>query len=172
MAALVTLAFALPAQASATGEVRAALLKFAALRSYEMTSVAGVKRTTSDFINPDRVHISWPTAELIRIGATWYWKRGGKWMKTSGGRGAGTIDMPALIRKMTSEVNGIAANALGTKLVRGESFHVYRITQSDGTTGTLYIGPDGLPRRFQSKNAEESFVLSKFNAVPPILAPM
>ncbi|HEY0393171.1 MAG TPA: hypothetical protein VGD01_01625 [Candidatus Elarobacter sp.] len=163
---------AAPADASATDDVRAAMLKFAALRSYEMTFGSGARTATADFVNPDSMHMSSQGMELIHIGTTTYMKMGGKWQKLPSSRGETPMGMADRVRKMASKANGVTATDLGMKSVGGETLHAYKMTQSDGTTGTCYIGRDGLPHRLQGKSADETVVISKFNAVAPIHAPL
>ncbi|HEY0614161.1 MAG TPA: hypothetical protein VGC96_05955 [Candidatus Elarobacter sp.] len=171
LCALVTLAAA-PASANATDDVRAAMLRFAGLSSYEMTFGSGGRTAVADFVNPNSMHMSSEGMELIHIGTTTYMKMGGKWQKLPSSRGEVPMGMAERVRKMATEAKGVSATDLGMKSVGGESLHAYKMTQSDGTTGICYIGRDGLPHRLQGKTADETVVISKFNSVPPIRAPI
>ena len=169
--AFVTLAAA-PANANATDDVRSAFLKFAALRSYEMTFGSGARTATADFVQPDSMHMSAHGMEMIHIGTTTYMKMGGKWQKLPSSRGETPMGMAERVRKLATEANGVNATDLGMKSIGGETLHAYKMTQKDGTTGFCYIGRDGLPHRLRGKTADETVVISKFNAVPPIHAPI
>ena len=172
LGALLMLA-ALPANASPTDDVRAAMLKFAALSSYEMSFGTGARAGTADFVRPDSVRMSMGGMEMVHVGSTTYMKMRGKWQKfSSSRRESGPIDMAERVRAMAREANGLSATDLGMKSVGGETLHAYKMRQKDGTTGIVYVGRDGLPHRLQGNGADSTVTISKFNAVPPIRAPI
>src|ERR1700736_4436204 len=80
-----------PAHADAMGDVKAAMLRFASLKSYEMSAGGGGRTMTMDVVNPDSMRMASGGMEIIRIGTTMYMKMPGqtKWTKTSYTRGAG-----------------------------------------------------------------------------------
>jgi hypothetical protein len=173
LSALLTLA-AVPAYANATDDVRAAMLKFAALSSYEMTFNSRGRTSTLDVVNPRSIHMSSEGMEMIDIGTATYMKMGGKWQKLPSSRGSSGMgfSMGDRIRTMMNKANGVTATDLGMRPMGGEVLHAYKMRQSDGTTGTVYIGRDGLPHRFQGSGRDENVTLSKFNAVAPIRPPI
>ncbi|HEV3086829.1 MAG TPA: hypothetical protein VGX96_06340 [Candidatus Elarobacter sp.] len=172
--ALVTLS-ATPAYADATGDVRAAMLRFAGLSSYEMTFVTGAHGGTMDFVKPNSLHMTSGPFEMIRIGTTTYMKQGPRgWMKIHDTPGAVPADFGNKIRDLANKPNAVSATDLGMKNVDGEALHAYRVTSDGGSPTTVYIGRDGLPHRFQSSggSGENVVKIGKFNAVAPIRAPI
>jgi hypothetical protein len=164
-----------PAHASATDDVRAAMLRFAGLSSYEMTFGTGGRHGTLDFVKPNSMHMVSGPFEMIRIGTTTYVKQGARgWMKIADTHGAGSDEVANRIRALASKPNSVSATDLGMKNVDGETLHAYRVTtQNDRSSSTCYIGADGLPHRIDSGQAGNSSVrISKFNAVAPIRAPI
>ena len=170
---LFTLA-ALPAYADATGDVRAAMVKFLSLSSYEMSFGTGSRSGTVDIVKPHSRHVRTATGEIISIGSDSYVRRRkGGWMKlpasTMGPTAAGAFEnMDSLGRK----VNGATATDLGTRNVDGETLHAYRVRDSSGHQVTVYIARDGFVHRVEDNSGPGAARFSKFNAVPPIQAPM
>jgi hypothetical protein len=176
VAALVALTAA-PALADANGDVRAAMLKFAGLKSYEMAVGSGARAMTMDIVRPDGMLMSSGGMQMVRIGTTMYMKMPGqsRWTKTSSTRGGSPgTQMADKIRTMATEANNFSARDLGMKNADGQSMHAYEVTQKDGPKSVVYIGPDGLIRRLDPKNGSQTDPIrfSKFNSVAPIRAPM
>jgi hypothetical protein len=171
LGALFTLA-AVPAYADATGDVRAAWQKFLGLSSYEMSSISGTQSVTVDIVKPNSRHVRSAKGEIISIGSDFYLKRGnGGWMKLPASAGqsaaAAFLNMETLGRK----VNGATATDLGMKSVDGETLHAYHVTVSGARSVTVYVARDGFVHRVDDGSTGGAR-FSKFNAVPPIHAPM
>ncbi len=159
-----------PAFAGATDDVRASIVKFASLQSFEMVSQQEGKTATIDVINrPAAVHMSSPGGEMITVGGTAYMRAGGSWRKYPSSPRAMPLSDP--IRHMADQANALTANDLGMKSVGGEMLHAYKITQKDGESGIVYIGGDGLPHRYESSDHSVVRML-KFNGIASIRAPM
>jgi hypothetical protein len=173
LVALVALSGA-PASANPTDDVRAAMLRFAALSSYEMTFGTGARSGTVDFVKPNSMHMTMGPMEMISVGETAYVKQGsGGWMKIRNTAPVGPAEMANRIRDYAVKVNTLTATDLGMKNVGGESLHAYRVTSKDGSPANVYIGRDGLPHRFDSSSNGNNVVrISKFNAVAPIRPPV
>jgi hypothetical protein len=167
--------FALAAAPASAGadDLRAAMAKFGALSSYEMTISARGRTTTIDIVNPHSRSMRSEGIEVIDIGPTTYMKMGGKWQKlrSSPGSSGTHVGIGESVRTMARKANDVKATDLGMKPVGGEVLHAYRM-QSDGRTGTIYIGRDGLPHRFEDSGRHETLTISKFNAIAPIRPPI
>ena len=171
LGALFTLA-AVPANADATGDVRAAMLRLAGQSSYEMAIGTGSRSATIDYVKPHSMHMRTTGTEMVFIDSTMYVKMGGTWRKLPGHQGVGPGEMAAKVREMTTGANALTATDLGMKTVDGESLHAYRMKQSNGTESTVYIARDGLCHRIDGSGKNSTVRFSKFNAIPPIHAPM
>jgi hypothetical protein len=176
VAALVALTAA-PALADPLGDVRSAMLKFASLKSYEMTAGSGARSMTMDIVNPGAMRMSAGGMEIVRVGTTMYMKMPGqsKWTKTSYSRGGGTgTEMADKVRSLASDPKGIAVRDLGMRNVDGQSMHAYEMTQKDAEKAVVYIGGDGYIRRLDPKSGSqtEPIRFSKFNQIVAIRAPV
>jgi hypothetical protein len=177
VAALVALSAA-PALADPMGDVRSAMLKFASLKSYEMTAGSGAGRSmVLDVVNPDAMRMSSGGMEMVRIGTTMYMKMPGqsKWTKMSDTRGAGAgTQMADKVRSMASDPKGISVRDIGMKNVDGQNLHAYEMTQKDGEKAVVYIGGDGYIHRLDPRSGRqaEPIRFSKFNQIVAIRAPM
>ncbi len=157
-----------PAKADATGDVRAAMQKFASVQSFEIVTQNEGKTATMDMTNrPAAVHMSGGGMEMINAGGATYMKMGGSWKKYPSSSGMPFSDP---IRHFADKANQIKATDLGMKSVGGETLHAYKIVDS-GDGGTLFIGGDGLPHRFEG-NDHSVVRITKFNAIAPIHAPI
>jgi hypothetical protein len=163
---------AVPVNASPTDDVRNAMLKFAALSSYEMSFGMGGQRGTADFVRPNSAHMMMGGMEIVHVGDTTYTKMNGKWSKFTSRRRGGPADMAERVRAMVRDANEVSATDLGMKSIGGETLHAYKMRNKDGSTGTVYIGGDGLPHRLQGSEPNSTVTISKFNAVPPIRPPI
>jgi hypothetical protein len=172
LGALFTLA-AVPAYADATGDVRAAWQKFLGLSSYEMSSVSGSHSVTVDIVKPSSRHVRSATGEIISIGSDFYLKRGnGGWTKLPASAAASAVVPFQNMESLGRKVNGATATDVGMKSVDGETLHAYRVTETGGHQVTVYIGRDGFVHRVAIVGSPNGVRYSKFNAVPPIHAPM
>jgi hypothetical protein len=173
LAAFAVLAAA-PACASPTDDVRAAMLKFAALSSYQLTFGGAGRTGTIDVVKPDAMHFRSQGMEMVRLGSMTYLKAGPQgWTKMRDTSGSGPMQLAAKARDMAKQANGIsAATDLGMKNVGGEMLHAYEMKQSDGKKTTIYIGRDGMVHRLDSGSADGTVQFGKFNAVAPIRAPI
>jgi len=162
---------ALPAFAAPADDVRAAFTKFNALNSFEATvgGKSGKQTVTLDIVKPNSAHITGNGMELVRIGTTTYMHMGGAWRKMS----AGVSDIYGsfnISNRLPDVGKDTTATDLGMKSMGGQMFHAYKIVDKNGTS-TVYVGADGLPHVIDNA-AGTHMTLSKFNAVPPISAPM
>ncbi|GAC1616132.1 MAG: hypothetical protein NVS4B13_10100 [Candidatus Elarobacter sp.] len=165
-----------PAQASPTDDVRAAMLRLAGLSSYELSFGMSGQTGVMDFVKPDDFRMKASGMEMVRVNKVTYLRMGpGKWTKlpeTSGSKGAGPMDISDHIRTMAKQANAITATDLGMKSVDGETLHAYRMKDNGGTQSTVYIAADGLVHRVDNGGREGSVRFSKFNGVAPIRAPI
>jgi hypothetical protein len=172
LGAVFTLAAA-PAYADATGDVRAAVMKVVGLSSYEMSFGTGSRRGTMDFAKPGNGHVRTATGEMIVIGSDFYVKRGNSgWMKLPASASVTAMRTFDNMGSLGRRPSNATATDLGMKSVDGESLHAYRVKDSDGHEATVYVGRDGFVHRVADGNGTGGVRLSKFNAAPPIHAPM
>jgi hypothetical protein len=168
---------AAPALADATGDVRAAMLRFASLKSYEMTAGSGAHSMTMDVVNPGALRMRGAGMEMVRIGTTMYMKMPGqsKWMTTSETRGGTGTEMADKVRSLATDPKGMAVRDLGMRNADGQNMHAYEMTQKDGDKAVVYIGGDGYIHRLDPKSGRggaEPIRFSKFNGIAAIRAPM
>jgi hypothetical protein len=164
---------AVPAYADATGDVRAAMVKFLGLSSYEMSFGTGARSGTVDIVKPNSRHVRTATGEIISIGSDFYLKRGnGGWMKLPASAGASAAGQFLNMETLGRKVSGATATDLGPKSVDGETLHAYRVRDWGGREVTVYIARDGFVHRVDDVSGPGAARFSKFNAVPPIQAPM
>ena len=172
LGAVFTLAAA-SAYADATGDVRAAMQRFLSLSSYEMSSTSGSQSVTVDLVKPSSRHVRSARGEIISIGSDFYLKRGNSsWMKLPASASASAVGTFENMESLGRKVNGATATDLGMKSVAGETLHAYRVTETGGRQWTVYIGRDGFVHRIASVSGPNGVRYGKFNAVPPIHAPM
>jgi len=173
LAALVTLT-AVPAFASPTDDVRAAMIKFASLSSYQVSFGSGGRTGTMDFVKPDSMHMRSSGVEMVRVNKITYMKMGpsSSWMKIPDSKGAGPGDIADRVRTMAKQANGVTATDLGMKSVDGETLHAYRMKQNNSTQSTVYIANDGYVHRIDSGEKDGTVRFSKFNQIAPIRAPI
>jgi hypothetical protein len=164
---------AVPAHADATGDVRAAMVKFLGLSSYEMSSGTGARSGTVDIVKPHSRHVRMATGEIISIGSDFYLKRGNSgWMKLPASAGASAAGAFVNMETLGRKVSGATATDLGMKSVDGETLHAYRVRDSGGHDVTVYIARDGFVHRVEDASRPGAVRFSKFNAVAPIRAPI
>jgi hypothetical protein len=166
---------AVPAYADATGDVRAAMVKFSGLSSYEMSYTSGSQSGTVDIVKPSSRHVRSATGEIISIGSDFYLKRGNSgWMKLPASAGASAAGAFVNMETLGRKVSGSTATAtdLGMKSVDGETLHAYRVRDSGRHDVTVYIARDGFMHRADDVSRPGAVRYSKFNAVPPIQAPL
>ncbi|MEA2665084.1 MAG: hypothetical protein QOI11_2028, partial [Candidatus Eremiobacteraeota bacterium] len=96
---------ALPALADPIGDVRAGMMKFAGLKSYQMSMASGGHSMTMQVVNPDAMRIDAGGMQMVRIGKTMYVKMpgAGGWMKTENTRGGGGTEMADKVRAMATD---------------------------------------------------------------------
>ena len=172
LGAVFTLAAA-SAYADATGDVRAAMQRFLSLSSYEMSSTSGSQSVTVDLVKPSSRHVRSARGEIISIGSDFYLKRGsGGWTKLPAS--SSNVMLPAFdnMGSLGRHPSNATATDLGLKSIDGETLHAYLVKGSDGHAVTVYVGRDGLVHRVDNAGGPGGVRLSKFNAVPPIHAPM
>jgi hypothetical protein len=171
---IVTLA-GVPAYASAIDDVKGAVLRLAALSSYQMSFGAGARSATMDIVKPNSMHMQSKAVEMISVGGSAYVKSGGRgWIKipSSTSQGMATSPYTDWARVAMSDTKGVSATDLGMKSIDGETVHAYLMTK-DGKQSTMYVGGDGLPHRIDSGTSPgQSVRFGKFNAVAPIRAPI
>jgi hypothetical protein len=144
---------AAPVASGADAEIKAALEKFLAVKSYRATMTdATTGKTTADleFVAPDRVRITMAggMSQTI-IGRTAYATMGGKTTKTEL-----PPDMPTLAdssKKALTALETAKVEALEEDTVDGEEAKVYRAVLSDGGESKTWIAVDsGLPIKAES----------------------
>lgn len=133
--------------AGAKEEVKAAMQKFAAAKSYHATMVhSGTKGMTNevDFAAPDRMRMKMPMGTQVIIGDTMYMDIDGRVMQVPMPKGTFTQWRdPA--RLAGSEAT-LVVQSLGSELLDGKPAHKY-LTRDTRTPGesTLWIGANGYP---------------------------
>ena len=141
----------LPAWAGAQDDLRAAMDKMLAARSYHaVMQVTGAQPMTNtiDFAAPDRFRITLPMGTQTIIGDSMWMNMDGMHMKMP--LPAGTLtkwrDPANLDRNTTTTVQ-----ALGADTVDGQPARRYRVTssQSRPSQSTLWIGANGYPLQIQ-----------------------
>ena len=140
------------ALAGAREEVRAAMQKFAAARSYHATMVHSGPRTMSnqvDFVAPDRMRMKMPMGTQVVIGDTMYMQMPGDGMQ---GRvmkvpmPKGTLTQWRDPARIAGSEATLVVRALGIELLDGKPARKY-LTRDTRTPGesTLWIGAGGYP---------------------------
>jgi hypothetical protein len=163
-----------PAYASPTDDVRAVMMRFVALSSYQMSFGTGAKSGTIDVAKPDSMHMHVGSTEMIRIGSTTYVKAGPRgWMKLAAMPGTSQATIADEVRAMSRDANDFSVVDLGMKSIGGETLHGYRLTQKkNGTQSTIYVGGDGMIHRMAGAHADANLRFGKFNQIAPIRAPI
>jgi outer membrane lipoprotein-sorting protein len=138
--------------AGAKEEVKAAMQKFAAAKSYHATMVhSGTKAMTNeiDFAAPDRMRMKMPMGTQVIIGDTMYMQVSGEGMD---GRvmkvpmPKGTLTQWRDPARMAGNEATLVVQALGSELLDGKPARKY-LTRDTKTPGesTLWIGANGYP---------------------------
>lgn len=138
--------------AGAKEEVKAAMQKFAAAKSYHATMVhSGTKAMTNeiDFAAPDRMRMKMPMGTQVIIGDTMYMQVPGEGMD---GRvmkvpmPKGTLTQWRDPARMAGNEATLVVQALGSELLDGKPARKY-LTRDTKTPGesTLWIGANGYP---------------------------
>ena len=142
----------LPAWADARGDIRAAMDRMLAARSYHaVMQVAGDRPMTNtiDFAAPDRYRMTLPMGTQTIIGDSLWMSMNGMHMKMP--LPAGTLTKwrdPANLDKTMATTT---VQALGADAVDGQPARKYQVTntQSKPGTSTLWIGANGYPLQIQ-----------------------
>jgi len=136
------------AHAGGKDEIKAAIGKFSAARSYHVSmrqSGQQAMTTEADFVAPDRFRMTMPMGTQIIIGDTMYMDMQGRTMKVPMPKGTLTQWRdPANIAKYEATM---AVKALGIELLDGKPAKKYRVsnTQPQPSTSTMWIGGNGYP---------------------------
>lgn len=142
-----------PVASGSDAEIKAALEKFLAVKSYRATMTdATTGKTTADleFVAPDRIRITMAggMSQTI-IGRTAYATMGGKTTKTEL-----PADMPTLAdssKKALTALETAKVEAMGEDTVDGEEAKVYRAVLADGGESKTWVAVDsGLPIKAES----------------------
>lgn len=153
-------------------EVKAALDKFIAAKSYHVTmthSGAQAMTTEADFVAPDRFRMTMPMGTQYIIGDTMYMTMQGRSMKVPMGKGTMTQWRdPANLAKHEAT---LTVQALGSEDVGGKPAKKYRMsnTQPEPSTSTMWVGSDGYPLQIrvdsdvQGKPVTTMIRYSRFN---------
>lgn len=138
--------------AGAKEEVKAAMQKFAAAKSYHATMVhSGTRAMTNeiDFAAPDRMRMKMPMGTQVIIGDTMYMQMPGE---GTDGRVVkvpmpkGTLTQWRDPARMAGNEATLVVQALGSELLDGQPARKY-VTRDTKTPGesTLWIGTNGYP---------------------------
>ena len=152
LAALLLLLASAGALAGPKDEVKAALDKFLAARSYHVTmthSGAQAMTTEADFVAPDRFRMKMPMGTQYIIGDTMYMDVQGRSMKVPMGKGTMTQWRdPANLAKHEATMT---VKALGSEAVGGKPAKKYETTNTrpQPSTSTMWVGSDGYPLQIQ-----------------------
>lgn len=153
-------------------EVKAAIDKFVAARSYHVTmthSGAQAMTTEADFVAPDRFRMTMPMGTQYIIGDTMYMTVQGRSMQVPMGKGTMTQWRdPANLAKHEATMT---VKALGSEAVGGKPAAKYKVsnTQPQPSTSTMWVGSDGYPLQIrvdsnaQGKPVTTTIRYSRFN---------
>lgn len=155
LAVILMAAAAGTAWAGAKEEMKAASVKFLALRNYHVVmenSDKRVPKTEIDFVAPDRYRMQMaPMGTQIVIGDTMYMNIDGRSMRIPMPKG--TMTQWRETDRAMREVDKAQVEALGSEVVNGKPAKKYRMTQSSGGTPTstlMWVGADGYPVRIET----------------------
>lgn len=172
VAALLLLLAGAGAFAGPKDEVKAALDKFVAARSYHVTmshSGAQAMTTEADFVAPDRFRMTMPMGTQYIIGDTMYMNMQGRSMKVPMGKGTMTQWRdPANLAKHEATMT---VKALGSEAIGGKPAKKYAMsnTQPQPSASTMWVGSDGYPLQIrvdsnvQGKPVTTTIRYSRFN---------
>ena len=168
------LAAMMPAFADPLTDVKAASVKFAALKSYRSTIIEPDGRTMQgEMVNPDRSHMTAGSIQIISIGDAIYIKTGGAWKK--GALAAMSTGQRAFQKLYGNLPPTAVVRDLGMKTVDGNALHAYFVQASPkDQASTIYIDGGGMPSRFEAMDPSGTTVvhLYDFNAPISIVAPL
>jgi hypothetical protein len=169
---------ALPAGADPSGDVRVAAVKLAGASSYEMTFTTAGKTATIDVIKPNTRRLRLQQGEFIFIDSVMYGKQPGRgWMKMPMSAAPGVSRFYDFVGRFPTSwaASSMHVTDVGTLKAGGEAMHAYRATDN-GSLMLIYVAGDGYIHRVEvsalSTRSDGYFRFSKFNAVPPIHAPL
>lgn len=160
------------AHAGPKDELKAAMAKFIAAKSYhvEMTHDGAQGMTTSaDFAAPDRFRLQTPAGTQVIIGDTMHMTIQGRTMTVPLQKGMLTQWRdPANFARYEKTMT---VQALGDDIVDGKRAKKYRThnTQPQPSTSTMWVGADGYPLQIeasssaQGKTATTTIRYSRFN---------
>lgn len=161
-----------PAWAGGKDDIRAAMARMAAARSYHATmQVSGSHPVTNtiDFAAPDRFRMTLPMGTQTIIGDAMIMNINGMHMKVPLPKG--TLTKWRDPANMENNLAGMTVEALGTDAVDGQPAKKYRVTVTQPQPGEsiLWIGGNGYPLQIQThgqgRSASDTVTMhySRFN---------
>jgi hypothetical protein len=159
---------------AAKAAVAAAFAKMSQAKTYRMTMHAQSTQMVSDFVAPDRRHMTGSQMEMITIGDDAWMKMNGKWQhipKTSGMSGA-AMGNPAMGAAQRVKAPENDVTFLGNETCQGQPARAYQYSTGTGSEkAKLLIGSSGYPCRIDMA-AGTSMEWSDWNTPMSITAPM
>jgi hypothetical protein len=158
---------------AAKAAVTAAFAKMSQAKTYRMTMHAQSAEMVSDYVAPDRRHMTGSQMEMITIGEDTWMKMNGKWqhmpkMSATGGAAMGNPAMGAAQRVKPPETD---VTFLGNETCQGQPARAYQYSTGTGSEkAKLLIGSSGYPCRMDMGGG--SMEWSNWNAPMTINAPM
>jgi outer membrane lipoprotein-sorting protein len=172
--ALVTSAFVLaltaPAFADATADATKALMGFAHLSSYHMSMSTPNGQMEIDVVNPNKMHFTAGSMQMIRIDDNSWVYVNGHWMAVpamAAGQMSQLTGGVSAARTLSDHAQHVTVTDLGTKSIEGEMLHAYGVKDPDTTTNsTIYVGGDGYVHQMDVLDARghtSTIHISQFN---------
>lgn len=139
-------------------DVKAAMQKFIAARSYHVTmSTSGPQAMTTEaeFVAPDRYRLQTPAGTQVIIGDTMHMSMQGRTMQVP--MPEGTLTQwrdPGNLRKHEATMT---VEALGADVMQGKPAKKYRVTntQPQPSTSTMWVGADGYPLQVRATSSSQ-----------------
>ena len=154
--------------------VAAAFAKMAQAKTYRMTMQAQSTQMVSDYVAPDRRHMTGSQMEMITIGDDTWMKMNGKWQhipKMAGTSGAAMAG-PAMGAAQRVKPPETDVTFLGNETCQGQPARAYQYSTGTGAEkAKLLIGSSGYPCKIEMGGGS-SMEWSDWNAPMTINPPM
>jgi outer membrane lipoprotein-sorting protein len=168
---VLVLALTAPALADATADATKALIGFGRLSSYHMSMSTPTGQTLEiDVVNPNKMHFTTGSMQMIRIDDNSWVYVNGRWMAVPA-MAAGQMSQMAggamAARTLSDHAQHVTVTDLGAKSVGGETLHAYGVKDPDtATTSTIYVGADGYVHQMDvvdGRGRTSTIHISQFN---------
>jgi len=168
-----------PSGAGVEGELAALVQGLKDLKTFKANIIieaAGQPKQEGSIeaVLPDRIHITFPGAEVISIGSDLYLKAGPTWSKQAGGGLGAIFDL----NQITDVFAGVDVSSRttqgGLETIGGQRCQLYTVVTSDGTKSEVCVA-NNLPVRIISEapgGGKFTIVFSSLNSTLEIRAPI